>query len=281
MTTIGLAAREIQEKLGNDLPILSFVANDDLIHCVDEFYAVILEQLAQDDVNQHAWSDWEFWKNGVDPFATVASAIVSNRDSIEAHLREVEEVRQRDKTISNAVGYFHQHLMGRLDGCSDPGVGGEIDLIVNRTDCRIIAEIKNKWNTTKGDDRVQPYDKLERLLNAGYQGYIGYYVNIIPKPVQRRGYTPLNRPFTPSQNGQRRPSRGDIREVDGKSFYTLLTGAENALPDLYAQFPKLLAYCINRRDTSRGDEPLIGSSDAHFGYLFAHIYANNPGQPPR
>jgi len=46
---------------------------------------------------------------------------------------------------------------------------------------KIIAEIKNKYNTTKGADKKTLYDNLELALLNKYKGYTGYYVEIIPK----------------------------------------------------------------------------------------------------
>lgn len=279
MTTIGKAGQEIQEKIFRKENILSFINNVDLIKCIDNLFHKVLALYAPIDNNEKAWHRRHFWKNGVDPFAIVASTIIGGRDAIEKHLIEVENIRQIDKTISNAIGYFHQEILGHLDGCVNPGTNGEIDLIVERPTLKLIAEIKNKWNTTKGDDKTQPYDKLNRLIDSEYQGYTAYYVCMIPTP-KIRGYKVINKPFTPSKKKIRRPLREDIREIDGKSFYHLLTGKPDSLFGLYEVFPKLLAYCINQNNPNKNQFNLIDEKDNYLEYLWSHIYNINPGLPP-
>ncbi|MDR3490969.1 MAG: Eco47II family restriction endonuclease [Gammaproteobacteria bacterium] len=281
MTTIGDAAQEIQTKISSGVRILDYIDNENLITCVTSLFRVIHAKTVQISEGK-VWHKWDFWKNGVDPFATVASTIVSGKNSIEDHLLEVEKVRQIDKAISNSIGYFHQNILGHLDGCINPGMNGEIDLIVKRPGLKLIAELKNKWNTTKGDDKTQPYDKLARLIGSDYHGYIGYYVCIISKPIKAKGYNVIDKPFTPSKKKVRRPLREDIREIDGLSFYDLLIGRKDSLLDLYEVFPKLLAYCINLHDPNKKLCNLIDDRDSHFKYLWSHIYtANHGGIPPR
>ncbi len=280
MTTIGDAAQEIQTKISNGERILDFIDNENLITCVTRLFRVVHATTVQISEGK-AWHKWNFWKNGVDPFATIVSTIVSGKKTIEDHLLEVEKVRQIDKTISNSIGYFHQDILGHLNGCTNPGLNGEIDLIVERPGLKLIAELKNKWNTTKGDDKTQPYDKLARLIESDYSGYIGYYVCIISKPIKSKGYRVLDKSFTPSKKKERRPLREDIREIDGLSFYDLLTGRKDSLLDLYQVFPKLLAYCINLEDPNKKLSSLIDDQDNYFRYLWFHIYtANHGGVPP-
>lgn len=280
MTTIDKAAQEIQAKIHNQESILSFISNADLMECTDHFFQKVLALYAPIDNDEKAWHKWHFWKNGVDPFAIVASTMIGGRDAIERHLIEVENVRQIDKTISNAIGHFHQQILGHLPGCVNPGINGEIDLIVERPDLKLIAEIKNKWNTTKGDDRTQPYDKLNRLIDSTYQDHVGYYVCIITKP-RMAGYKAVNKPFTPSMKKTRRPLREDIREIDGKSFYHLLTGKPDSLLELYTVFPKLLAYCIHTNNQNKSQANLIDARDHYLDYLWSHIYNVKPGLPPK
>ena len=46
---------------------------------------------------------------------------------------------------------------------------------------KIIAELKNKHNTMKGDARINIYDDLEKCLKTTNKGFTGYYVEILPK----------------------------------------------------------------------------------------------------
>ena len=100
--------------------------------------------------------------------------------------------------------------------------------------------MKNKHNTVKGADLAKLYDGLADLVmpkTQSYHGYTAYYVTIVPKRK-----TPFNDPFTPSDNktGERRPANPLIRKIDGKSFYALVTGIEDALEQLFDALPSII-----------------------------------------
>ena len=75
-----------------------------------------------------------------------------------------------------------------------------------------------------------------------YKGYTSYYVSIIPKKKTR-----FNKAFVPSdkEKGAKCPINESIREIDGPSFYHLVTGETNALSDLYNVLPKVIEECTN------------------------------------
>lgn len=89
---------------------------------------------------------------------------------------------------------------------------------------KIIAEIKNKYNTVSGGKLSDLYHTLDKLVmpkTSIYKGYTAYYVTIIPKSKTRH-----NKPFTPPDKatGERCPENERIRVIDGASFYDLVTG---------------------------------------------------------
>jgi hypothetical protein len=87
--------------------------------------------------------------------------------------------------------------------------------------------------------------------NSVYNGYTVYFVNIIPKRRER-----YNRPFTPpdSTTGTTRPSNELIREIDGASFYHLVTGEESALRNLYLALPDLIHEILGETQLSNTDK---------------------------
>ena len=57
-----------------------------------------------------------------------------------------ELVRQRDKTNSNAIGYFHQNMFKYIRNCEV--LREEFDVIFTQSDGnKIYVEMKNKHNT--------------------------------------------------------------------------------------------------------------------------------------
>lgn len=141
---------------------------------------------------------------------------------------EQEKKRQIQKTLQNKVGDLHQKILGTLSGVQDLEVGDVVDIISQEKS--LIAEIKNKHNTTKGNHKIAVYDDLKSVLSSKPEITTAYYVEILPKNGKK-----YNKPFTPSDNktSQQRPANEFIRQIDGQSFYELLTGNPNALRELY------------------------------------------------
>jgi hypothetical protein len=166
-------------------------------------------------------------KNIVDPFAAVFETAIENYTP-EKYIKQ-EKIRQLQKTLSNKVGSFHQEILGGIPGWTSTGnVGGGIDLICHKR--KIIAEIKNKYNTVKGSNLYKEvYCNLNNYLKKDFKGYTAYYVTIIGKKGEMGPRT-----FTPSmgkKNGQA-PQRNDILLIDGRSFYQMATTDKNALDQL-------------------------------------------------
>lgn len=169
----------------------------------------------------------DIYNNVLDPFSSIIEASINKLDY--ENWINAETARQHQKTLQNSIGDLHQKLLGNIKNVEDLGVGGIIDIVCHEK--KIIAEIKNKHNTTKGNHKVSIYDDIATLLSKPeYKDYTGYYVEIIPKkPVQ------FNTLFTPPDNTDKtnRAERKDIRKIDGKSFYELLTDDKNAIYYMY------------------------------------------------
>jgi len=200
------------------MPHLQFIEDNKLITHIQEVLNII-EAAATD-------AEKNLYNNAVDPFSALFDCLRQNI-SLEAWL-EQEKVRQIQKTFQNSIGVFHQEVLGAVPGWESLGTGKVVDVI--NKDRKIIAEIKNKFNTTKGNHKVRIYDDFSSLLNSSHQGYTAYYVEIIPKGGKR-----YDSPFTPSdnQNKKRREANEQIRVIDGYSFYKLATGQPDALYQLY------------------------------------------------
>lgn len=171
-------------------------------------------------------SETDLRKNTLDVFSATLESVIKGI-SFDEWL-EQEKKRQIQKTLQNQVGELHQKILGTLTGVQDLGVGGVVDI-----ECQeklLIAEIKNKHNTTKGNHKIAIYDDFQTVLATKPINTTAYYVEILPKNGKK-----YNREFTPSDNrtSQQRPPNQYIRQIDGQSFYELLTGNPNALRELY------------------------------------------------
>lgn len=200
----------------------------------------------------------QFYKNSVDPFSAVFDAMWQNI-TLDEWLKQ-EKSRQNQKTLQNALGDFHQAILGSFNGWEDMGRGKVFDL--KNSEKKIIAEVKNKFNTTKGNHKVVIYDDLNVQLKKDYKEYTAYYVEVIPQ--NKKIYNKL---FIPSDNKthKQRQKNEFIRQIDGKSFYELATGDPDALKKFYEVLPVVIASILGR-------DKLNIKATAAFKELFEKIY---------
>lgn len=195
-----------------------------------ENYAALLFRAAVDAVEK---AEQDVFRNVIDPFSAVVDSLTQHV-SLDIWLKS-ESSRQAQKTLQNAIGTFHQNVLGSLPGWENAGIGGSID--VRNNDLGIVAEIKNKYNTMNSGAALAVYDKLSKHIdyNDNYRGrFVAYVVYIIPRRPD-----PFNDTFNPSDRGTRRPEREDVRQIDGRSFYEMATGNSEALKNLYLSLPLL------------------------------------------
>lgn len=233
-----------------DMPYLSFISDENLVVYTKEL--VDAAKKAEITVEKNPY------KNVIDPFSALVDAARQNISLEEWMLQE--KSRQIQKSFQNAIGDFHQHILGSIDGWEDAGEGGSYDVINEKK--QVIAEIKNKYNTMNSSSQLAAYDKLAHWIDYGKGGFTAYVVDIVPKSPK-----PYQLPFTPSERNVKRQTRNNLLRIDGRSFYALATGQNDALDQLYKILPKVL-------------ESLLGVDDAtltmstEFTNLFSKAYAN-------
>lgn len=202
------------------------------------------------------------YKNVIDPFSAIFDGVV-NRMSFDDWLLR-EKVRQDQKTVQNAIGEFHQKIIGSIAGWQNLGRGQLID--VCNPGLKIIAEIKNKYNTVKGSERISIYDNLlSALQRPTYQDFTAYYVEIIPK--KDKNNLIYNRPFTPSDNKTKtsRSPNPKILVIKGQDFYALASGVPEALSMLFDILPDAISKVA-------GVKQLTQAEKERFRTLFDRAY---------
>lgn len=237
--------------MSNDKEYLPFISNEALFNAIKKVVSAAMIAEMDADTNLH--------RNVIDPFSAVFDASIHNISMTQ--WLEQEKRRQIQKTFQNYIGGFHPEILGAIPDWEDMGRGHVIDLRNKKK--KIIAEVKNKFNTTKGTDKKSIYDNIESQLNlTEYSGFTGYYVEIIPK-----GRKVYNKTFTPPDNTTHtnRSANARIRIIDGKSFYELASGDPNALKKLYDALPHVISDILNTKP-----EKII--SDGLFNGLFYSAY---------
>lgn len=178
----------------------------------------------------------EFGKNVIDPFAALFEIAGFGINYDVWHTNET--IRQAQKTLQNHIGEFHQKVLGSVTGWEDLGVGNVVDLVSDGA--KIIAEVKNKYNTVSGGKLAGLYKDLHSLVmpnSSKYKGYTAYYVTIIPRRAIR-----FDNEFTPSDKttSSKCEKNTKIRTIDGSSFYHLVTGKADALEELFDYLPEVI-----------------------------------------
>lgn len=175
------------------------------------------------------------FKTPPDPFTLVAHAILTNYPLKKA--LQFEPERALNKTLSNNVGLWHQHVLGLANGWVDAGSsGGGVDLrtspgIVHpHTGTPIFAEVKNRFNTIKSSDEKKLWDSLDIVARSN--NATSYVFQIVPQTSNR-----YDCPWDVSG----RTARDHVRCCDGVTAYEMVFGYKNALIELYEVFPALLS----------------------------------------
>ncbi|MHA1540589.1 MAG: Eco47II family restriction endonuclease [Alphaproteobacteria bacterium] len=187
-------------------------------------------------------------KNIVDPFSAIFDASF-HKTSLQ-EWTEREKARQIQKSFQNTIGKFHQKILGKTKGWIDLGTGGIADLV--NIEKKIIAEVKNKFNTTKGNHKIAIYDDLEHLIQKKHKGFTGYYVPILSKKQCDKTFTPPD-----NKTKTRRKENDKIREIDGASFYELATGRKDAIKELYNILPHIISDIIKIKKDKITKDPLF------------------------
>jgi DNA (cytosine-5)-methyltransferase 1 len=146
-------SNEDDSKEGNEY--VNFVSDN-------EFETLVVELL---DRYKKIKKEFNIARNIIDPVKLIFDLHGYNIDEKSWKLQEA--IRQGDKTINNAIGYFHQHLLGRVDGWIN------IDNYKNLRDiygcdlCNenksIFIEIKNKYNSMNSGSRRDVLRKIKEI----------------------------------------------------------------------------------------------------------------------
>lgn len=150
-------------------------------------------------------------RNVLDPFSLMSIAHVFGAATTEDALRYAG-MSAVIGCIGNALGKFHQQVLGSAHGWRDHDRG--FDLICERS--QMLAEVKNKHNTMNSSNRRQVEDDLKAALRQREAGWTAYLAIIIPKRPER----------------YRTELAPNLYETDGASFYEIVSGQTNAMHDV-------------------------------------------------
>jgi len=239
---------------------LSYISDEKLID--------IIKHVLDIGIKRKKEAERKFTNNVIDPFGALFEAGAFGIDH--QTWKSSETIRQCQKTLQNHVGELHQKILGSVEGWTDLEKGSVVDLVCE--DRKIIAEIKNKYNTVTGSKLADQYRSLEKLIMpkaSKYKDYTGYFVCIIPQRAYR-----FDTLFTPSDNniGAKCSENDNIRKIDGANFYELVTGETKALENFYYALPNIIE---NIYKTHYNNKDFLIQNKESFAKYFSLAYQNN------
>lgn len=188
----------------------------------------------------------KFNSNIVDPIKMVFDSKVY-RKNFEEVIRD-ELVRQRDKTNSNAIGYFHQNMFRYIKNCEVPKEG--FDVIYTKEDgTKIYVEMKNKHNTMNSSSSQKTY---MRMLNKIAKDRTAecFLVEAIAKTSQ-------NIIWKVSFDKEKMENE-KIRRVSLDKFYEIVTGDKEAFYKICMELPNLIDEIIKEnRELQVGTDTVV------------------------
>lgn len=196
---------------------LSFMDDEKLVSAIRELYDVYAKSFSSKKLK-------DLNKNVIDPFKFhFDTEFLYNGD---AELTVQNEIfRQSDKSIANAVGVFHQKLLGAIDGfCETP----DLPTDVKKLDHSIFVEVKNKHNTMNVRSAAGVYDELSSVAKS-YPSAMCYLVEIISKKS-------IDEVWTLTVN-ETKLSNKRIHRISADRFYALATGDTYAFKKLCETLP--------------------------------------------
>ncbi|WP_195419229.1 Eco47II family restriction endonuclease [Collinsella sp. D33t1_170424_A12] len=174
----------------------------------------------------------------LDPFSTIAQAEIF--DCSVDDVITFDEMRAKNKSLSNAIGLWHQRVLGLSPHFEELGAsGGVVDLksvsgFVHPVYRKpLYLEVKNRFNTIKSSDEKIVWDKLDEIARCN--AAISYLVQIVPASPDA-----YDKPWEPSG----RKPKDFVRVCDGVTAYALAFDRDDALYRVFHALPGILADVI-------------------------------------
>jgi hypothetical protein len=210
---------------------LEFIKKSDLIDHVEE-------TINKYEGNLQIWDLSLFNKNIIDPIKMLFDKVV-NAYSWE-ELIENEIFRQRDKSNTNAIGYFHQNIFKYIDNCEVPELVWDVIWepdngieVAGKRYKRAKVEMKNKHNTMNSSSAAATYAKMMSELIDDPE-CVTFLVEAIAKRSQ-------DIPWVAEFEGKRVENER-LRRVSLDRFYAMVTGEKDAFYQLCLILPEIITF---------------------------------------
>lgn len=198
---------------------VNFISDKHLIKCISNLYDSYVK--AKNQISKE-----KFYDNKIDTIKLTFDSKFNFLD--EETLIKAEISRQIDKSINNAIGTFHEEIIGGIKGYEK---GSNSGYDIKAIDNSLFAEIKNKHNTMNSGGAESVFQKLEKFT-LKYPNSKCYLVQILAK-------SSFNTKWEAMFNGTKY-SNERIFKISGDRFYELVSGEKDAFFKLYKALPNAI-----------------------------------------
>lgn len=187
----------------------------------------------------------KFNKNVIDPIKLTFDMSLFQK-SIEDIITD-EISRQRDKTNTNSIGYFHQNIFKYIKNCEVPKQGFDV-IFTKQNGHKIFVEMKNKHNTMNSSASQKTYINMQNKILANPNDEC-YLVEVI---------APYSRNIVWDMTVDKNKVHDErIRRVSIDKFYEIVTGIKDAFMLLCKQLPITINYLLDNTNIIRKEKDTV------------------------
>lgn len=201
-----------------DLYSLSFIEQKDFEEHVAKTIKTYDETLNKIDLKK-------FNSNVIDPIKLTFDQALFKKTWKE--IIELEIHRQRDKSNTNAIGYFHQNLFRYIKNCIIPTEGFDV-IYTDANGNKICVEMKNKHNTMNSNSSQKTYINMQNHLLKNPNDRCFLVEVLAPKSRNIIWEISVDKFHCSDKR---------IRRVSIDHFYKLVTGIDDAFYQICKQLP--------------------------------------------
>lgn len=214
--------------------ILDFIKQED-------FEKHILETIQGYNKTLKAINLKKFNSNIIDPIKLLFDKNVFNQSYEDIIKLEIQ--RQRDKSNSNIIGYFHQNIFKYFSNCEVPKEYWDVIYRANKSDTYYV-EMKNKHNTMNSSSSAKTYMKFQNhLLNSDDREVsVCALVEVLAKESQDEEWI-----ITLDKIKQKANKR--LRRISIDKFYEIVTGDKEAFKKICVQLPITIEKILKSQET--------------------------------
>lgn len=207
---------------------VDFVEDEHFIKCIHNLHQAYIDA-------KRNFTKKKFYKNKVDTIKLTFDSKFNNLT--EDELIKLEMSRQLDKSVNNAIGTFHEEVLGGVEGYVNGKLSG---YDIKAVDDSLFADIKNKHNTMNSSSSESLFQKLARYADD-HKDAKCYWVQILStRSFNEKWFSIIN---------GKEYSHSRVYKISGDKFYELLTGDKNAFYKLYKVLPVAVDDYLSRLDT--------------------------------